>query len=191
MHLTSLNPKGKTSQDSMEDKVSRSSADSLSVTDEFVVVTPNSEKAVEPSQDSLSTTSTESTGLKIVGNGNMEDLKQHLDEVLGGDQNDGKAPSDASDEEGNGWETPTNNDKLRIRSSSEPVYSANNPSHQLGSGSPTSYRQQSQDLGERILSGHVDSSKVREQGSARDEHEDEGRFDPWELRSSPKDSQSK
>ena len=154
----------------MEDKVSRSSADSLSVTEEFVVVTPNSEKTPEPSQDNVSTTSAESTGLKIVGNGNMEDLKQHLDEVLGGDQHDGKAPSDGHDEGVSGWETPTNNDKSRFRSVSEPVYSANNPSHRVGGDSPTSFQQiSSQDLGERILSGHVDSWKVRDQGSSRDE----------------------
>ncbi|XP_033643488.1 rab GTPase-activating protein 1-like isoform X1 [Asterias rubens] len=131
----------------MEDKVSRSSADSLSVTEEFVVVTPNSEKTPEPSQDNVSTTSAESTGLKIVGNGNMEDLKQHLDEVLGGDQHDGKAPSDGHDEGVSGWETPTNNDKSRFRSVSEPVYSANNPSHRVGGDSPTSFQQiSSQDL---------------------------------------------
>ncbi|XP_038046522.1 rab GTPase-activating protein 1-like isoform X2 [Patiria miniata] len=146
----------------MDDKVSRSSADSLSVTDEFVVVTPNSEKASEPAQDNISTTSAESTGLKIIGNGNMDDLKQHLDEVLGGDQSDGpKAPSAGGSEASSGWETPTNSDKFRGRSISEPVhsqgiYTADNPSHLLGGGSPTtSYQAMTKDDFDRLSPSHV------------------------------------
>ncbi|XP_022084220.1 rab GTPase-activating protein 1-like isoform X2 [Acanthaster planci] len=146
----------------MDDKVSRSSADSLSVTDEFVVVTPNSEKAAEPAPDNVSTASAESMGLKIVGNGNMEDLKQHLDEMLSGDQSDSNGGHRAPSVGGSGQETPTNGGQFRGRSVSEPaqragmVYTANNPSHQLGDtgGSPTG-RPMSKDDFDRLSPSHV------------------------------------
>ncbi|XP_041481560.1 rab GTPase-activating protein 1-like isoform X2 [Lytechinus variegatus] len=73
----------------MADKVSRSSMDSLSVADEYVVVTPSEEKAgsangaLAAQQEMTSVSSTGSdTGLRIAGNGNMDQLKHNLEEVL-------------------------------------------------------------------------------------------------------------
>ncbi|XP_063966499.1 rab GTPase-activating protein 1-like isoform X2 [Lytechinus pictus] len=73
----------------MADKVSRSSMDSLSVADEYVVVTPSEEKAgsangaLAAQQEVTSVSSTGSdTGLRIAGNGNMDQLKHNLEEVL-------------------------------------------------------------------------------------------------------------
>ncbi|XP_077987188.1 rab GTPase-activating protein 1-like [Glandiceps talaboti] len=70
----------------MDDTVSRSSTDSLSTTEEYVLVSP-SEGATHSGDGNGSgsgslKTVKEETGLKIAGNGNMEELKHNLEEVL-------------------------------------------------------------------------------------------------------------
>ncbi len=165
----------------MEDQVSRTSVDSLSVAEEFVVVTPTDDK-VKTSQSSNGS----ETGLKITGNGNMDDLKQHLDEVLSDADQSDQSPS-----------TPDHPLKQLPPSADEidhplkltpPVMSVTNPdvavnaegtvayNMQVSTGSCGSFEMPS--LGERVLSGHVGSS----QGHSPVE---EGQPDPWVKRKSP------
>ncbi|XP_006821999.1 rab GTPase-activating protein 1-like, partial [Saccoglossus kowalevskii] len=60
----------------MEDTVSRSSSDSISTTDEYVLVSPSE------ATDNTPLKAVKEEGLKIAGNGNMDELKHTLEEVL-------------------------------------------------------------------------------------------------------------
>lgn len=159
------------------DQVSRTSVDSLSVAEEFVVVTPTDDKARNSSPTSSSSNGGE-TGLKITGNGNMEDLKQNLDEVLSDDNTSDQSPM-------------TPNDPLCTKTT--PPISLTNPDGVVSDHSTVAYNMQvstgssseSYDicsdmhmpvLGERVMSGHVGSAQGQFQDDGGD---DVGKEDPW------------
>lgn len=157
----------------MEDKVSRSSMDSLSVADEYVVVTPSEEKAgstngalAAQQQEVTSVSSSGSgsdTGLRIAGNGNMDQLKHNLEEVL---------------EEHLGGIAKTTrmvppSIKLNLVSSGV-GHQVDGPGND-DLGSPQSPQEKIDDIGDMVMSGHVDSASPKDEDSQED---------PWVPRSS-------
>ncbi|XP_030853715.1 rab GTPase-activating protein 1 [Strongylocentrotus purpuratus] len=156
----------------MEDKVSRSSMDSLSVADEYVVVTPSEEKAgstngalAAQQQEVTSVSSSGSgtdTGLRIAGNGNMDQLKHNLEEVL---------------EEHLGGIAKTTrmvppSIKLNLVSSGV-GHQVDGPGND-DLGSPQSPQEKIDDIGDMVMSGHVDSASPKDEDSQED---------PWVPRS--------
>lgn len=150
----------------MEDKVSQ---DSLSVTDEFVLVPPSEGPSDMASSGGAGSVRSEE-GLKIAGNGNMEELQHHLEEVL-----DERTASEVDD---SCTDTVSSNGSYASSSSSS-SYSKTDPSD--GEQDPQQLspsRQQMQNLESKVLNSHVhlDSPEGEEpsQGS---------NSDPWEPRS--------
>ena len=150
--------------------MSRTSADSLSVTEEFVVVTPTDDKVKNPSQGS----GNGDTGLKITGNGNMEDLKQHLDEVLSDDNADQSDQSPSSPYHPLKQMPPMSMTNSDVAVNEEGTVAYN---MQISTGSSESY-EMTPSLGERVLSGHVGS--VPPQSPTGDKQPD-----PWVPRTKP------
>ncbi|XP_071500204.1 rab GTPase-activating protein 1-like [Diadema antillarum] len=147
----------------MEDKVSRSSMDSLSVTDEFVVVTPSEDKSPEsnPAQQESASIGSD-TGLRIAGNGNMDELKSNLEEVL--------------EEHLGGIATNTKVPPPSIKLNLAPAGTGQGDGSSGELGSPQSPQEKIEDIGEMVMSGHVDSATPKD-GSKQ--------ADPWVPMSNP------
>ncbi|XP_071820246.1 rab GTPase-activating protein 1-like isoform X2 [Apostichopus japonicus] len=146
----------------MADKVSQ---DSLSVTDEFVVVSP-SEGPSEMANSGGAGSVRSEEGLKIAGNGNMEELQHHLEEVL--DEQTGSDRGDTSTEATSSTES--------FVSSSKTDTSEGEAGHQPLSPS----RLQMKTLEQKVLNSHVHLDSPQDDGPSPPPNVTS---DPWEPRS--------
>lgn len=146
----------------MADKVSQ---DSLSVTDEFVVVSP-SEGPSEMANSGGAGSVRSEEGLKIAGNGNLEELQHHLEEVL--DEQTGSDRGDTSTEATSSTESFVSSSKTDT-SEGEAGQQPLSPS-----------RLQMKTLEQKVLNSHVHLDSPQDDGPSPPPNVTS---DPWEPRS--------